>query len=234
MLKLYAAIPSPALLQLISAPPPVPDALLLLGTHCPYCPAVLAHLSDMVKRGVIGRLEAVNLESRPDLARELDARSVPWVRIGPFELAGNRSLAELESWARKAGSVEGMADYFAELLGAGGVAAVIGQLRRRPGDFAAILRLLADAELKINARVGLGAVIEEFAGDELLTRQIPALGALTKHDDARIRADAAHYLALTGSAQAVHWLRECLNDANAEVREIARESLDAIEARSSA
>jgi HEAT repeat protein len=91
------------------------------------------------------------------------------------------------------------------------------------------MQLLADAGAKINVRVGLGAVIEEFAGDELLKMQIPALGILTEHTDARIRADAAHYLALAGSDEALPWLRARLNDDNTDVREIARESLGRLE-----
>ena len=44
---------------------PAPDALLLISTHCPHCPAMLASLADLVKQGTIGRLEAVNLEQHP-------------------------------------------------------------------------------------------------------------------------------------------------------------------------
>lgn len=203
-----------------------PDAFMLLGTHCPFCAAVVAQLGDMVKRGVIGRLEIVNLESRPDIARELGVRSVPWVRIGLFELAGNRSAAELESWARKAGSMAGTADYFAERIGQGRADAVAAHLRRQPADFAALAHLLADAQLKINVRVGLGAVIEELAGSALLHTQVNALGDLTSHKDTRIRADAAHYLALTEAPAAIPWLRACLDDEDADVREIAREGLE--------
>ena len=65
-----------------------PQALMLLGTHCPHCPSVLNSLSELVKQGVISRLEVVNLEQRPELGRELGVRSVPWVRIGQFELPG--------------------------------------------------------------------------------------------------------------------------------------------------
>ena len=36
---------------------PAPDALLLLSTHCPHCPAVLAALADLVKQGAIGRTD---------------------------------------------------------------------------------------------------------------------------------------------------------------------------------
>ena len=39
-----------------STTPAKPDALLLLTSTCPYCPAVLAALSDLVKSGDIGHL----------------------------------------------------------------------------------------------------------------------------------------------------------------------------------
>ena len=64
---------------------------MLLGTHCPYCPTVLKELGELVKSGVIGKLVVVNIEQHPEVARELGVRSVPWVRIGPFELEGLRS-----------------------------------------------------------------------------------------------------------------------------------------------
>ena len=44
---------------------PAPDALLLISTRCPHCPAMLSALADLVKQGTIGRLEAVNLEQHP-------------------------------------------------------------------------------------------------------------------------------------------------------------------------
>jgi HEAT repeat protein len=52
------------------------------------------------------------------------------------------------------------------------------------------------------------------------------LGELAKHVESRIRGDAAHYLGLTGSEQASTYLEPLLNDADADVRAVARESLD--------
>lgn len=43
----------------MSAPP----ALLLISTHCPRCPAAMSALSSLVKSGVIGQLEVVNLDA---------------------------------------------------------------------------------------------------------------------------------------------------------------------------
>ena len=48
---------------------------------------------------------------------------------------------------------------------------------------------------------------------------------LTHCPHAQVRADAAHFLGLTGSPDARKVLRRLSKDKNAEVREIARESM---------
>ncbi|MBI3775459.1 MAG: thioredoxin family protein, partial [Gammaproteobacteria bacterium] len=98
---------------------PVPDALMLLAPGCAHCPVMLATLAELLKRGVIGRLDVVNIERHPEIAQQLGVRSVPWLRIGEFELSGARSPLELERWAQRNGSVQGHADYLTELLKSG-------------------------------------------------------------------------------------------------------------------
>ena len=83
-----------------------PEALMLLGTSCPHCPVVLDALSELVKQGVIASLEVVNLEKKPDIAEQLGVRTVPWVRIGWYELEGLHSRAELQYWAELFGTSE--------------------------------------------------------------------------------------------------------------------------------
>ena len=77
----------------------IPEAVLLLSTQCPHCPTVLQGLSELVKQGVISRLEVVNINVRPEIAERHGIRSVPWVKIGDFELEGLHSPAELRRWA---------------------------------------------------------------------------------------------------------------------------------------
>ena len=72
-----------------------PAALMLMGTRCPYCRGVLKSLQSLLAAGDISQLETHNIEENPELARELGVRSVPWVRIGDFELEGLRSEKEL-------------------------------------------------------------------------------------------------------------------------------------------
>lgn len=204
---------------------PTPDALLFLSSHCQHCPAVLNSLAELVKQGVIGRLEVVNLEARPEAAEALGIRTVPWVRIGPFELHGLRGREELAEWAGRADRPEGMADYFHVLLKEGQLQRVIGAVRQEPARLAALLPIVANPEASLNVRIGAGAVLETFAADDALRALVPALGELSAAEDARVRADACHYLALSASPAATPYLRERLNDTHPEVAEIAAEGL---------
>lgn len=200
----------------------IPDALLYLSSHCPHCPAVLAALSELLKRGAIGRLEAVNIEVHPEAAA---VRSVPWLRLGPFELTGARTLGELETWARRAGDPAGMAEAFHDLLKTGDLRQVLALLAADPTRLAALLPIVGNPEASINVRLGAGVAFEEYAGTSTLRALIPALGALSEHADARVRADACHYLGLGGDASARAWLAARLEDPDADVREIARDGL---------
>ncbi len=199
-----------------------PDALLLLSTHCP------AALADLVKRGRLGQLTVVNLESRPEAAQAYGVRSVPWVRIGEFELGGLRSQSELEDWAHKAGSEAGWADWFHLLLKEGQMQRVVEAVHSAPERLAALLPLLANPEASLNVRLGVGAVLEDFAGSPALAALTDRLGALAADADPRVRADACHTLALTRSPAARAWLEPRLEDPDADVREIATESLETL------
>lgn len=204
---------------------PAPDALLLLSTHCPHCPAVLAALADLVKQGAIGRLEAVNLEQHPEVGQALGVRSVPWVRIGRIELAGAHGKAELAEWAAKADSEAGIADWFHVLLKEGRLPRAQAAIEADPTLLAAVLPIVGNPEASLNVRLGAGVLIEGFAGLETLRMLLPRLGELSQYADARVRADACHYLGLTGDAAAKPWLEARVNDADSDVREIAAESL---------
>src|SRR4030066_1111552 len=135
-----------------------PDALLLLTSTYPYCPTVLAALGDLVKSGDIGRLEVVNIGAHPEVAQQHGVRTVPWVRLGPFELEGRRSPAELKQWGERAGTPEGLAEYFHELLKEGALPKVSTQAARDPAAPDALLNLLGHRGAEFPGRVGIIAV----------------------------------------------------------------------------
>lgn len=202
-----------------------PEALLVVSDACPFCPTVLAGLTALVKSGHLTRLEVVNIEHHPNTVATLGVRSVPWLRLGPFELDGLRSPAELKLWAERAGSATGMAAYAGELLATGGLNKLIELCRRDTRYLDAIPVLIGDTGTDLHVRLGIGALFEELRGQNLLAHVVNDLGRLTTAADPRTRSDACHYLSLTGDRRAIPHIETLLADDEATVREVAQESL---------
>jgi len=204
---------------------PIPDALLLLAPGCPHCPAVLEGLGALVKDGALGMLEAVNIAVHPERAEQLGVRSVPWIRIGEFDLDGAQTPGELRRWAELAGTPQGMQAYFLHLLKNGRRAKVEEMARQEPQRLLALVDLLADDAASMAVRLGIGAVLEELQGSGIASVMVAGLGELTRHADPLVRADACHYLSLVGGAEIAPWLRACVDDPDAAVREMVAEIL---------
>jgi hypothetical protein len=205
-----------------------PDAMMLKGTHCPFCPRVQQSLQELHESGHIGKLEILNIEENQEVAKELGVRTVPWVRIGPYELDGLRSTAEFREWADKAGSTAGLSKWLEELLGSGRIAEASELVSAGQSGMEALLDLFADEDTQLNTRIGISAIMEDLQGSKALRQNLERLGELTRHADAHIRGDACHYLALSGDARAAVWIRPLLEDADAGVREIASDSLEVL------
>ncbi len=206
-----------------------PSALLLIATGCQHCPAVLQNLSELVKEGRLSSLEVVNIVEDPERARELNVRSVPWVKLGPFELLGMKTRGELEQWIEKAESPDDMSDYFEELMTSGEINKVQQLVEESPDHIQALFNIMTNPKSSLSARIGVGAIIEELAGSELLVKQIGTLGKLSQHDNPQIRNDACYYLGLSHDESAVDYLRPRLEDENSDVREAAEDALETLE-----
>ena len=102
-------------------------------------------------------------------------------------------------------------------------------IENNAGIMHALIGLVSDADAKINARLGAGAIMEEYEGKQQLKALVPGLGELTRHHDARVRSDACHYLSLTHDASARKYIEPLLNDEHEDVREVAQESLAALD-----
>lgn len=203
----------------------VPDALLLLAPGCPHCPAVLEGLSALLKEGAIGQMEVVNIAVHPERAEALGVRSVPWTRIGELELDGSQSPGELRRWAELAGTPEGVKAYFLHLITHGRRDRVEEMARQEPQRLLALVDLLGDETSSMAVRLGIGAVLEELRPSGEAAVMVPGLGELTHHPDPLVRADACHYLSLAGGEEIEPYLRACVNDPDAAVREIVADIL---------
>ena len=202
-----------------------PDAVMLMGTTCPYCPTVLKALQSLLDSGHIDTLETYNIEEQPDIARKYGVRSVPWVRIGEFELEGLRSEKELREWAEKAAVGSGLSDWLLEQLGSGRIDATRERIQSDANGMSALLDLFEHPDTELNIRIGISAIMEELEGSELLKANIGTLGKLTQHEEARVRGDACHYLSLSHDPSARNWIEPLLDDPDSDVREVAQDSL---------
>ena len=203
-----------------------PEVLLLISSHCAHCAAVLKVVTAMVKQGDMTALKIMNLEKVPELAQQLGVRSVPWLKIGEFVFEGELTAAEIQHWMNEVSSEQGEKVYLYEMLIDGNVDKVIDYIKQTPHALQTVAKFMLDADAKINLKLGVGVIFEEFASDALVDTVIPQLLAYIDSDDARVRGDACHYLSLIGRDEFVPVFEECLLDDNVDVREIAQESLD--------
>jgi hypothetical protein len=202
-----------------------PDTRLLIAPGCPHCGSVTEILTKLVKEGLIGRLEIINLAIRPEAAAEAGTRSVPWFRIGEFEFTGAHSEQEIRQWAEKAAQGQGWSAYYHDLIDNRELDQAASSLHQHPERLGALIATLADKDLPMVVKIGIGAIIEDFEHSEALKKCIPELVELTRSDDPGIRADACHYLGLSGSPEVIPELELLLKDTDRHVREIAEETL---------
>lgn len=126
-------------------------------------------------------------------------------------------------------SLRDRAEQFQIWLLEGQLARVNEVVDRLPAALADLLPIVANPEANMNVRFGASAVLERHAGRASLKALVPALGMLTGHGDARVRADACHILGLSGSVGAIKYLEARRDDPDAEVREIVAESLQELQ-----
>lgn len=203
-----------------------PEVLMFLASGCAHCPAVLSYLSDFLKAGQISQLRAVNLASNTELAKQYNVRSVPWIKIGDFELSGAYNKQELLHWIEQASLAGSMASYYEELLNNGELQSAIDHIKQHPHNLASLLELVTEKDIKISVQIGIGAIMEEFANSDTLKALVPQLTELSQHHLPRVRNDACHFLWLSGDKSVETTIRKRLNDEDAEVRETAQDCLD--------
>lgn len=201
---------------------------LFIAPGCPHCPNVLQALSELIKDGEIAEMEVSNMALVPEKAQQLNIRSVPWIKIGPFELTGLHSKGELQTWISRVQSETGMQEYFNELLTTGELNKIITLLKKEPELLRHLPAMIQDKDTPLGAKIGIGAIFEEFQGSKAIQALIPSLTELLKSEQANIRNDACYYLGLTESIEAIEPIKSLANDETEEVRESVRDALDII------
>lgn len=205
-----------------------PDATMLIAPGCPHCPKVLQALSEFVKRGEIGSLEVINIAIHPEAAEKAGTRSVPWTRVGSFELVGALTPQEIRETIEKAGRADPV-EHLVHLLETSRFDEVVKAITDNPDTLPLLVTLLDDLDTPMAVRIGIGALLEELP-DSLVRSAESSLIKLTDSGNQSVRADAAHYLSLVESEKSRETLHRLLEDSSEEVREIAGESLETLSA----
>ena len=206
----------------------VPQATLFLGAHCPHCETMEQQLTHLLKLGELSQLTLINIDKAPDLASAMQVRSLPWVQIGFYPLSGAQSIDALRQriqWSADQQDTEGRFDH---LLSEAQAYRVVDELKQQPHLFQSVLNLLGNTATILSTRIGIGVVMEELEGSELLQEAIPQLSKFASHKDSRIRADACHYLGLTQSKDAISVLESLNNEPDSLVREVIQDSLESL------
>ena len=178
---------------------------------------------------MLSGFEKYDLTTNTALAEKYKVRSVPWFKINDLEFFGSHTSAEIEYWVTHSDSADGILRYITEALEVGQLKQIENLIRKHPEWLEVALNILADTNSPIQARIGLGAIIEGFAGDKILTTILPALETLLSNEDHRVRADSCHYLGMIPSSKSEALLKLCLSDDHHEVREVAKDGLELIQ-----
>ncbi len=203
----------------------LPDVLMFVSPDCVHCTSVLKSMRMLLKENRIANLEIINAAAQREQAAALGIKSVPWVRIGQFELEGLITPDILRQWVEQSLSPKGVQAYFMEMLTTGRRDKVEKLIRNNPSGAEVLVELLVDPEASMAVRIGMGAVLEELQGSGLTDSMIPGLGNLLLNGDSLIRVDACHFLTLIGGAAVTDYMKLCLEDENADIREMAHETL---------
>jgi glutaredoxin len=201
------------------------NALLLTTPGCVHCAALKKILDKLLDEDVLARLDVIDVSQQPEYAEKYHVKSAPWLKLGNFQFQGKLSEKELRDWVGALNSPQGHAEYLKYVLSNGQLDLVIRMMRNGEQQLPTLLSLIKDTELDYKVRLGISAVFEELEGTNILKSVVDPLGELIRHDSPQVRADTAHFLALTHSYNAIPYLQKLAMDENSEVREIADDAL---------
>ena len=207
-----------------------PDALLLVSPACNYCKGMRQFLTEFANSNALASLAVVDISEQPEIAEQLGVRSVPWLLLGEFVFEGAHTPGEISKWIDVSKQENGWPDYLAHLLATGQLSLAERLVQDKPERVVALIELARNAQTEMNIRIGIAAILESQQGLQAVHELIPLLADMAESEQATIRADACHFLALTGSAEAIPVLRKCINDTDPSVREIASEGIAELQA----
>lgn len=217
-------------LKALSSPSKV---LVLAAAVCPHCPTVVRTLLSLAVTQRLIDLSIVDAVQFTDLADQYKVRATPTVIINDgATLVGQVSPEDVVSHLLSSDQSESLTDVVDSMIKAGraeDAAALVCQ-RNQPE---ALLPLYVAPEFSV--RMGALVALEEALeiDPRCLDSIVEQLVDLLSHEDAPLRGDTAVLLGKIGHPSVVPALKGLLEDPDEDVREVAQEALEEIEAASS-
>jgi len=211
---------------------PLLSAELFIATGCAYCPIVMNELTNLLKQGLLASLKITNIAVDKERATELNIRSVPWFSLNQSHTSmvfiGNHSPAEVKKWVQSAQTEEGMTVYIEEHLTSGDINIITQAIELQPDAFNTIVTMLEDEDTPMHVRIGLDALVENFANTSILKSHANSFKALASNNNIRLQIDALHYLALTGDMAHEEFISLKIKDKDKQIQEAATEALETL------
>jgi hypothetical protein len=109
---------------------------------------------------------------------------------------------------------------------------IIDMFRHDKNLYELVPDLMQDESMRV--RIGVTALLETLVLEdpENVKKTVPQMLPLLKNENPVIRGDAANILGIIGDADVIPFLREISADENENVRIIAKEAIDDIQAKS--
>ena len=182
----------------------------------------------MLKENALGKLEVINIHQHPEVAQQLNVRSVPWLKLGEFTLSGSYSLNELRDYIDFNNNEDGISKYIDHQLSEGQLSSLADEIQNHPHWLSSVIQLLADDDTSMQTRLGIDSLIEGLSGTDLLRDYTDDLGQLSKQVHVSRLADIIHYLGLTHSKKAIEFIKTHCDHENPDIRETCQDALEEI------
>ncbi len=176
-----------------------------VSQFCPNCRASVDALNKLaVQLGIEHHI--VDVSMFPDFANKYDVASVPTTYICDLRFVGVLSEDEAKMWIEE-GAKQNYYEYFAEKLKNGEIE-VVKDVAAKKGLGRVLAELMAHREFMV--RLGAMAALESLSKDrkDIAEQAKEVIVKLLKHEDERIREDAAMMLGIIGSSEDIKHLAE--------------------------
>ncbi|MCP4076023.1 MAG: hypothetical protein GY744_07555 [Gammaproteobacteria bacterium] len=191
---------------------------------CQVCPQMEKIFHQLHQNGAIDELKIIDIGENPEIAQQLNIRSVPYYLINGFAFHGLKTQNELLKLF-KHGQVGKWQEFIKSELSEGQLNEAEKAVIDNPTAREAMMLLLQDIETSLVVRIGLSAIIESVVETGLLNDYESQFIALSSHQDERIAIDAIYYLSLLASRESLLKLKDIAQNGEGNLKQHADEIL---------